>query len=147
LRAAHAGREQAHPPRVTKRLLVAWPEGEKQPTKYWLAQLGTQWRGLRRLVRVAKARGRIEQDYRELKEELGLDHYEGRQWLGWRHHVCLVTIAYAFLRSEQSRLKKTSGGTWSLPRVRKQFLAVLIRRSGRCAWCLTEFNNSSGNLT
>jgi SRSO17 transposase len=104
--AAHGWREQAHPPRVTEWLLVEWPEGEKQPTKYWLAQLGTQSLGLRRLVRVAKARWRIEQDYRELKEELGLDHYEGRQWLGWRHHVCLVTIAYAFLSSEQSRLKK-----------------------------------------
>jgi SRSO17 transposase len=41
-----------------------------------------------------------------LKEELGLDHYEGRQWLGWHHHVCLVTMAYAFLRAEQARLKK-----------------------------------------
>jgi SRSO17 transposase len=87
-------------------LLVEWPEGEKQPTKYWLAQLGPHPPGLRHLVRVAKARGRIEQDYRELKEELGLDHYEGRQWLGWHHHVCLVTMAYAFLRSEQARLKK-----------------------------------------
>jgi SRSO17 transposase len=55
---------------------------------------------------VAKARWRVELDYRELKEELGLDHYEGRQWLGWHHHVCLVTIAYAFLRAEQARLKK-----------------------------------------
>lgn len=104
--AAHGWREQAHPPRVMEWLLVEWPEGEKQPTKYWLAQLGTPRVGLRRFVRIAKARWRIEQDYRELKEELGLDHYEGRQWLGWHHHVCLVTIAYAFLRSEQSRIKK-----------------------------------------
>ncbi|MGH9350843.1 MAG: hypothetical protein ACRD2G_01565 [Terriglobia bacterium] len=87
-------------------LLVEWPEGAKRPTKYWLAQLGSQSLGLRRFVRVAKARWRIEPDYRELKEELGLDHYEGRQWLGWRHHVCLVTIAYAFLCFEQARLKK-----------------------------------------
>ena len=104
--AAHGWRQQAHPPRVIEWLLVEWPEGEKQPTKYWLAQLGSQPLGLRRLVRIAKARWRIEQDYRELKGELGLDHYEGRQWLGWRHHVCLVTMAYAFLRSEQARLKK-----------------------------------------
>jgi hypothetical protein len=53
-----------------------------------------------------KARWRIELDYRELKEELGLDHYEGRHWLGWHHHVCLVSLAYAFLRSEQARVKK-----------------------------------------
>jgi hypothetical protein len=58
------------------------------------------------IARVAKARWRVEQDYRELKEELGLDHYEGRQWLGWHHHVCLVTMAYGFLRTEQARLKK-----------------------------------------
>jgi SRSO17 transposase len=45
-------------------------------------------------------------DYRELKEELGLDHYEGRHWLGWHHHVTLVSIAFAFLRSEQARSKK-----------------------------------------
>ena len=68
--------------------------------------LSGQAPGWRQAVRAAKARWRVEQDYRELKEELGLDHYEGRQWLGWHHHVCLVTMAYAFLRSEQVRLKK-----------------------------------------
>jgi hypothetical protein len=45
-------------------------------------------------------------DYREMKEELGLDHYEGRHWLGWHHHVTLVSLAFAFLRSEQNRSKK-----------------------------------------
>jgi SRSO17 transposase len=104
--AAHGWREQAHPQRVAEWLLVEWPKEEKEPIKYWLAQLGAQPLGLRRLVRVARARWRVEQDYRELKEELGLDHYEGRQWLGWYHHVYLVSIAYAFLRSEQARLKK-----------------------------------------
>jgi len=106
--AAHGWSEHAHPPRVREWLLVEWPEGEKQPAKYWLAQLGSQALGLRRFARIAKARWRIEQDYRELKGELGLDHYEGRQWLGWHHHVCLVTMAYAFLRFEQARLKKNS---------------------------------------
>ena len=104
--AAHGWREQAHPLRVTEWLLVEWPKEEKQPTKYWLVQLGPQRPGWRHCVRIAKARWRVEQDYRELKEELGLDHYEGRQWLGWHHHVCLVTMAYAFLRTEQARLKK-----------------------------------------
>src|ERR1019366_2434185 len=51
-------------------------------------------------------RGRVELDYRELKEELGLDHYEGRHWLGWHHHVTLVSMAFAFLRSEQAQAKK-----------------------------------------
>jgi SRSO17 transposase len=104
--AAHGWQQQPHLPRVMEWLLVEWPQGEPAPTKYWLAQLGARPLGLRRFVCIAKARWRIEQDYRELKEELGLDHYEGRQWLGWHHHVCLVTIAYAFLRAEQARLKK-----------------------------------------
>jgi len=104
--AAHGWRQQAHPLRVKEWLLVEWPKDEKQPTKYWLVQLGSQRPGWRHCVRIAKARWRVEQDYRELKEELGLDHYEGRQWWGWHHHVCLVTMAYAFLRSEQARLKK-----------------------------------------
>lgn len=104
--AAHGWQQQTHLPRVMEWLLVEWPQGQPEPTKYWLAQLGAQPLGLRRLIRTAKARWRIEQDYRELKEELGLAHYEGRQWLGWHHHVCLVTMAYAFLRAEQVRLKK-----------------------------------------
>jgi SRSO17 transposase len=93
------------------------------------------------LVRIAKARWRVELDCRELKEELGLDHYEGRQWLGWHHHVCLVSIAYVFLRSEQARLKKTSGVT--LPTMRKKLQVILIRFVGRCPWCQTRFEDSS----
>ncbi len=104
--AAHGWRAQMHPQRVAEWLLVEWPEGKTEPTKYWLAQLGPGSPGLRRLVRTAHARWRIEMDYRELKEELGLDHFEGRHWLGWHHHVTLVTLAYAFLRFEQARLKK-----------------------------------------
>jgi len=104
--AAHGWRKQEHPERAAEWLLIEWPEGKSEPTKYWLAQLGPGRPGLRRLVRMAHARWRIEMDYRELKEELGLDHFEGRHWLGWHHHVTLVTLAYAFLRFEQARLKK-----------------------------------------
>jgi SRSO17 transposase len=104
--AAHGWRAQEHPERVAEGLLIEWPEGEAQPTKYWLAQLAPGRPGLRRLVKMAHARWRIEMDYRELKDELGLDHFEGRHWLGWHHHVTLVTLAYAFLRFEQARLKK-----------------------------------------
>jgi len=104
--AAHGWREQKHPERVAEWLLVEWPPAEVEPVKYWLAHFPSQPPGMRRLVRIAKARWRIELDYRELKEELGLDHYEGRHWLGWHHHVCLVSLAYAFLRSEQARVKK-----------------------------------------
>ncbi len=106
--AAHGWRAQEHPERVAEWLLIEWPEGETEPTKYWLAQGGSGLPGLRRLVKMAHARWRIEMDYRELKDELGLDHFEGRHWLGWHHHVTLVTLAYAFLRFEQARLKKNS---------------------------------------
>ncbi|MER7127311.1 IS701 family transposase [Micrococcus luteus] len=77
-------------------LLTEWPAGHKAPTEYWLTSLGTET-ALRRLVRLAKMRWRIEHDYREMKHGLGLDHFEGRTWRGWHHHVTLVTAAHAFL--------------------------------------------------
>ncbi len=104
--AAHGWRKQKHPERVPEWLLIEWPQTEKAPTKYWFMWFGGQQMGICQGVRIAKARWRIELDYREMKEELGLDHYEGRQWLGWHHHVTLVTLAYAFLRAEQARIKK-----------------------------------------
>jgi SRSO17 transposase len=52
------------------------------------------------LVAITRGRWRVEQDYQQLKEELGLDHFEGRSWTGWHHHVTLVMIAHAFLRLE-----------------------------------------------
>jgi hypothetical protein len=82
-----------------------WPEAELAPTKYWLGDLPPSTT-LRRLVRVAKCRWAIEQDYQQLKEELGLDHYEGRGWIGWHHHLTLVMLAHAFLTLETLRRKK-----------------------------------------
>ncbi len=73
-------RAQCYPERVAEWLLIEWPEGETAPSKYWLAQSDGERPGLRRLVRIAHARWRIEMDYRELKDELGLDHFEGRHW-------------------------------------------------------------------
>jgi SRSO17 transposase len=77
-------------------LLVEWPERSDSPTKFWLSSLSptTPWRDL---VRRAKGRFRVEQDYQEMKMELGLDHFEGRTFQGWHHHVTLVALAYAFL--------------------------------------------------
>jgi SRSO17 transposase len=103
--AAHGWQAHAHPERVAEWLLIEWPAEALEPTDYWLGHMGSEV-GLRRLVRMARGRWRIEQDYRELKEELGLDHFEGRHWLGWHHHVTLVSMAFAFLRSEQARAKK-----------------------------------------
>lgn len=104
--AAHDWRTRSQMAREAEWLLMEWPENAAAPTKYWLAWFESQPPGLRQIVSIARSRWRIELDYRELKDELGLDHYEGRHWLGWHHHVMLVTIAYAFLRSEQLRLKK-----------------------------------------
>ena len=104
--ASHGWKAQEHPARAAEWLLIQWPLGEETPSHYWLAFLGEQPVGMARLVKTARARWRVELDYRELKEELGLDHYEGRHWLGWHHHVTLVSMAFAFLRGEQLRLKK-----------------------------------------
>jgi len=104
--AAHDWRTRSQMVREPEWLLLEWPESAAAPTKYWLAWFKSQPPGLRQIVGIARSRWRIELDYRELKDELGLDHFEGRHWLGWHHHVMLVTIAYAFLRSEQLRLKK-----------------------------------------
>ena len=77
-------------------LLCQWPEDEQEPTKYWLANLPAE-ATLFELVRLATPRWRIELDYRELKDALGLDHFEGRSFRGWHHHVTLVFVAYGFL--------------------------------------------------
>lgn len=88
-------------------LLVEWPEGEKEPTKFFFSNLPAGG-SLRRLVRTAKGRWWVEHSYKELKDELGLDHFEGRSWRGWQHHVTLVFLAYAFLvlQRKQRRDKK-----------------------------------------
>jgi SRSO17 transposase len=77
-------------------LLCQWPAEESEPVKYWLANLPAETT-LADLVRLAKLRWRIEQDYRELKDALGLDHFEGRSFRGWHHHVTLVSLAHGFL--------------------------------------------------
>jgi SRSO17 transposase len=104
VRPAH-GFDEGDPPHPEVWLLVEWPPGEKEPTKYFLCDLPGNYT-LRRLVRIVKSRWKIEQDYQQLKEELGLDHYEGRHWTGWHHHVTLVMLAHAFLTLEMLRSKK-----------------------------------------
>jgi SRSO17 transposase len=76
-------------------LIAEWPPNATEPVKYWLSNLPANT-PLRTLIRWAKLRWRIEHDYRELKTGLGLDHYEGRTWKGWHHHVTLVSAAHAF---------------------------------------------------
>ena len=84
-------------------LLIEWPENEPAPTRYWLATLPDNI-GFRALVDLAKLRWRIERDYQELKQEVGLDHYEGRKWRGFHHHATLCIAAYGFLIAERARI-------------------------------------------
>jgi SRSO17 transposase len=77
-------------------LLCEWPEGEKTPTKFYLSSLPVDT-PLVRLVHFAKLRWRIERDYQEMKQEVGLDHFEGRTWRGFHHHVTLCMVAHGFL--------------------------------------------------
>lgn len=86
-------------------LLIEWPAGKPEPCKFWFSNLSPQT-GLRRLVRLAKFRWRVEQNYQQQKQELGLDHYEGRGLTGWHHHVTMNMIAYGFLILEMLRNKK-----------------------------------------
>jgi SRSO17 transposase len=81
-------------------LIVEWPEGAEQPSDYWISNL-PQDTDPERLARLARMRWQIELDYRQLKGELGLDHYEGRSYPGWHHHTALVTAAHAFLTLER----------------------------------------------
>jgi len=81
-------------------LLVEWPEGEPAPTKYWLSTLPAS-SSRKALVKAAKIRWRIERDYLELKQELGLSHYEGRGWRGFHHHATLCFAAYGFLVAQR----------------------------------------------
>ena len=83
-------------------LLVEWPAGEPEPTQYWLSTLPAQTKRTA-LVRLAKHRWIIERDYEELKQELGLGHYEGRGWRGFHHHATLCIAAYGFLVIERTR--------------------------------------------
>ncbi len=98
VRAAH--RDEAH---GEEWLLIEWPEGAEEPTKYWLSTLPPDIT-FERFVDLAKLRWRIERDYQELKQELGLGHYEGRGWRGFHHHATLCIAAYGFLISERGTI-------------------------------------------
>jgi SRSO17 transposase len=82
-------------------LIVEWPEGHDEPTDYWISNLPAATEP-ERLARLARLRWMIELDYKQLKGELGLDHYEGRSYLGFHHHCTLVTAAHGFLTLERA---------------------------------------------
>jgi len=97
-------------------LLIEWPEGEPKPTEYSLVHMPGQL-STKQMVRVLKQRWRTERVYEDLKGELGLNHFEGRSWRGWNHHVTLALCCYAFVVAEQLRLFSltTRGARWDEP--------------------------------
>ena len=100
----HVASSHERPEKPAKEwLLIEWPEGEAEPTKYWLSTLPSNIT-FRDLVDAAKLRWRIERDYQELKQEVGLGHYEGRGWRGFHHHATLCIAAYGFLVSERETI-------------------------------------------
>lgn len=109
VRAAHRDEKRSRL-RGEEWLLIERPEGEPEPTKYWLSTLPDGTR-LDELVKTTKMRWRIERDYQDLKQEFGLDHYEGRSWRGFHHHATLSIAAYGFLvarRLKSGAVKKNS---------------------------------------
>jgi SRSO17 transposase len=93
-------REGAQVPPREEWLIAEWPDRHHEPTDYWLSNLPADTEP-ERLARLARMRWKMELDYKQLKGELGLDHYEGRSWLGWYHHTALVTAAHGFLTLER----------------------------------------------
>jgi SRSO17 transposase len=102
VRPAHLDWERSEP-WPEEWLLIEWPEGETAPTKYWLSTLPEDI-GFDRMVELAKLRWRIERDYQELKQEVGLGHFEGRGWRGFHHHATLCIAAYGFLICERQTI-------------------------------------------
>ena len=157
VRPAHRD-EKRSAPRPEEWLLIEWPRGEPEPTTYWLSTL-PETIPVADLVRLAKLRWRIERDYQELKDELGLDHFEGRGWRGFHHHGALCTAAYAFLAAERARFSPLrlwpSSDPLAFPRVSRrgalpvrperhvatsiatvvQRLARILLRGQPCRWC------------
>jgi len=106
VRPAHRDEKRTEP-RPEEWLLIEWPKGEAEPTKYWLSTLPVETK-IQDLVRLAKQRWIIERDYEELKQELGLGHFEGRGWRGFHHHATLCIAAYGFLVAERSRFSPSA---------------------------------------
>jgi SRSO17 transposase len=108
-------------PRPEEWLLIEWPAGEAEPAKYFLSTLPAST-PLKEMVALAKLRWRIERDYQDLKQEVGLGHYEGRGWRGFHHHAALSIAAYGFLVSERSPIPPSGSRRYpKLPRRPKSF--------------------------
>lgn len=105
-------------------LVIEWPDGRTEPEKYWFSTLPADI-SFEKLMDAIKLRWRIERDYQELKQEVGLDHYEGRSWRGFHHHATLCVAAYGFLISERETIPPSGHSraarvkTFAVPRYRR----------------------------
>jgi SRSO17 transposase len=112
---------QGDRPREEEWLLIEWPKGEVKPTRYFLSTLSADI-SFKELVAVVKMRWRIERDYRELKQEVGLGDYEGRNWRGFHHHASLCIAAYGFLMLERLSGTKKNAARFKTPPLPEGFL-------------------------
>jgi SRSO17 transposase len=110
-RPAHRDAERGGILRPVEWLLVEWPRGEAEPTKYSLSTLPER-APPRRLAYLAKLRWRIERGFEDLKQEVGLGHHEGRGWRGFHHHATLAIAAYGFLVAERAAAIPPSARRW-----------------------------------
>lgn len=102
VRVRHAHRAVAgRPPGPEEWLLIEWPEGEEAPTHYYLCSLDKEI-SIAEMSILAKLRWRVERDYQDAKQEVGLEHYEGRRWTGFLHHLTICTAAMAYLAASRS---------------------------------------------
>ncbi len=101
-------------------LVIEWPRGDAEPLRYWLSTLPEKTT-FKALVGTIKGRWRIERDYLELKQELGLGHYEGRNWRGFHHHASLCIAAYGFLTLERLRGSKKNAARFKAPAIPEGF--------------------------
>ena len=108
-------------------LLIEWPEGEEAPTKYWLSTLPSNI-GFREFVDMVKLRWRIERDYHDLKQEIGLGHFEGRGWRGFHHHATLCIAAYGFLVTERETISPSEAASTKI--FKKAAIPENYRRRG-----------------
>lgn len=103
--------------RFEQQLLIEWPEGEPKPTDYSLVHIPNRQLSTKQMVRILKQRWRTERVYEDMKGQLGLDHFEGRSWRGWHHHVTINICCYAFIVAENARhfSLTTRGARWDEP--------------------------------
>jgi hypothetical protein len=152
--------------------LIEWPNSEAEPTKYWLSTIPEKI-AFHRLVDLAKLRWRIERDYQELKQEVGLDHFEGRGWRGFHHHATLCIAAYGFLISERETIPPSAPRSTAISRrlsfpkvidpeapplrperhipnsiatIRRRLVLAFVKNLPRCPCCAAPITNLANTL-